>query len=339
MQRTFKNLNFIKKRERRVSILSYESRFIERICLVNFPRLSSAPCSGLIWTVTQGRSLDGDKGGRGREWDCSDGSRERNLPCLLTPTLFFSLSLCSVCGISRCSSETRASREWRQPFLAVSLLWEDFLLSGSLHLWEDSRNTTSPSRPFSSLLPSVLALLTVEASWLKLLSTLKIPWCWSPLYFILCWISELLQMWLNWNSRLLSCGLEVPLWCFPLFFFSCGPESILFLFFSSHATMFARIFIPKKHRQRFDDVVSQNMINRLCRSKSISEPQGKIRRSRSEDHSDRNRSSKRASSVPRDGEQGGRSETDKGARKSVSGISVHPPIGPHQRLAHIWHYF
>uniref|UniRef100_A0A3P8Q5I0 Glutamate receptor, ionotropic, delta 2 (Grid2) interacting protein, a n=1 Tax=Astatotilapia calliptera TaxID=8154 RepID=A0A3P8Q5I0_ASTCA len=67
------------------------------------------------------------------------------------------------------------------------------------------------------------------------------------------------------------------------------------------------IFIPKKHRQRFDDTVSQNVINRLCRSKSISEPHGRIRRSRSEDHSDRHRGSKRASSVPRDGgEPGGR---------------------------------
>uniref|UniRef100_A0A8C6M643 Glutamate receptor, ionotropic, delta 2 (Grid2) interacting protein, b n=1 Tax=Nothobranchius furzeri TaxID=105023 RepID=A0A8C6M643_NOTFU len=73
--------------------------------------------------------------------------------------------------------------------------------------------------------------------------------------------------------------------------------------------MFARIFIPKKHRQRFDDAVSQNMINRLCRSKSISEPQGRIRRSRSEDHSDRRHGSKRASSVPRDGgEPGGRGD-------------------------------
>uniref|UniRef100_A0A7N6AIH4 Glutamate receptor, ionotropic, delta 2 (Grid2) interacting protein, a n=1 Tax=Anabas testudineus TaxID=64144 RepID=A0A7N6AIH4_ANATE len=73
--------------------------------------------------------------------------------------------------------------------------------------------------------------------------------------------------------------------------------------------MFARIFIPKKHRQRFDEAVSQNVINRLCRSKSISEPQGRIRRSRSEDHSERHHGSKRASSVPRDGgEPGGRGE-------------------------------
>uniref|UniRef100_A0A3P9BK25 Glutamate receptor, ionotropic, delta 2 (Grid2) interacting protein, b n=1 Tax=Maylandia zebra TaxID=106582 RepID=A0A3P9BK25_9CICH len=93
------------------------------------------------------------------------------------------------------------------------------------------------------------------------------------------------------------------------------------------------IFIPKKHRQRFDDTVSQNVINRLCRSKSISEPHGRIRRSRSEDHSDRHRGSKRASSVPRDGgEPGGRgdAERDRGLRKSVSGIPVHPPIGPNQ---------
>uniref|UniRef100_A0A3B4H2U5 Grid2 interacting protein n=1 Tax=Pundamilia nyererei TaxID=303518 RepID=A0A3B4H2U5_9CICH len=80
------------------------------------------------------------------------------------------------------------------------------------------------------------------------------------------------------------------------------------------------IFIPKKHRQRFDDTVSQNVINRLCRSKSISEPHGRIRRSRSEDHSDRHRGSKRASSVPRDGgEPGGRGEAerDRGLRKIV----------------------
>uniref|UniRef100_G3P3B6 Glutamate receptor, ionotropic, delta 2 (Grid2) interacting protein, b n=1 Tax=Gasterosteus aculeatus aculeatus TaxID=481459 RepID=G3P3B6_GASAC len=62
----------------------------------------------------------------------------------------------------------------------------------------------------------------------------------------------------------------------------------------------------KKHRQRFDEAVSQNVINRLCRSKSISEPHARIRRSRSEDHSDRRHGSKRASSVPRDGEPGGR---------------------------------
>ncbi|CAN9508589.1 unnamed protein product [Ophioblennius macclurei] len=104
--------------------------------------------------------------------------------------------------------------------------------------------------------------------------------------------------------------------------------------------MFARIFIPKKHRQRFDEAVNQNVINRLCRSKSISEPQGRIRRSRSEDHSDRHRGSKRASSVPRDGgepgERGGDRERDRGLRKSVSGIPAHPPIGPNQRIVRVY---
>ncbi|XP_013874727.1 delphilin isoform X2 [Austrofundulus limnaeus] len=107
--------------------------------------------------------------------------------------------------------------------------------------------------------------------------------------------------------------------------------------------MFARIFIPKKHRQRFDESVSQNVINRLCRSKSISEPQGRIRRSRSEDHSDRRHGSKRASSVPRDGgepggEPGGRGEAekDRGVRKSVSGIPTHPPLGPNQRIVRVY---
>ncbi|MED6269171.1 Delphilin [Characodon lateralis] len=97
--------------------------------------------------------------------------------------------------------------------------------------------------------------------------------------------------------------------------------------------MFARIFIPKKHRQRFDEAVSQNMINRLCRSKSISEPQGRIRRSRSEDHSDRRRGSKRASSVPRDG---GEPEREKGLRKSGSGVPTHPPLGPSQRMIRVY---
>ncbi|XP_029312099.1 LOW QUALITY PROTEIN: delphilin-like [Cottoperca gobio] len=99
-----------------------------------------------------------------------------------------------------------------------------------------------------------------------------------------------------------------------------------------------RIFIPKKHRQRFDEAVSQNVINRLCRSKSISEPHGRIRRSRSEDHSDRHHGSKRASSVPRDGEPGGRGEAERerGLRKSNSGIPPHPPIGPNQRIVRVY---
>ncbi|KAK6301720.1 hypothetical protein J4Q44_G00277730 [Coregonus suidteri] len=91
--------------------------------------------------------------------------------------------------------------------------------------------------------------------------------------------------------------------------------------------MFTRIFIPKKHRQRFDEAVSQSLIQRICRSKSISVPgqQGRLRRSRSEDHPDRHHGSKRASSVPRDpGEDGGGKERgERGYRKSMSGIPVH----------------
>uniref|UniRef100_A0A3B4TQR7 Glutamate receptor, ionotropic, delta 2 (Grid2) interacting protein, b n=1 Tax=Seriola dumerili TaxID=41447 RepID=A0A3B4TQR7_SERDU len=97
--------------------------------------------------------------------------------------------------------------------------------------------------------------------------------------------------------------------------------------------MFARIFIPKKHRQRFDEAVSQNVINRLCRSKSISEPHGRVRRSRSEDHSERRHGSKRASSVPRDGgEPGGRGEgeRDRGVRKGKKNFGFtlrgHAPV-------------
>uniref|UniRef100_A0A8C8C1D5 Delphilin n=1 Tax=Oncorhynchus tshawytscha TaxID=74940 RepID=A0A8C8C1D5_ONCTS len=82
-----------------------------------------------------------------------------------------------------------------------------------------------------------------------------------------------------------------------------------------------RIFIPKKHRQRFDEAVSQSLIQRICRSKSISEPgpQGRLRRSRSEDHPDRHYGSKRASSVPRDpGEdRGGKERGERGYRKTV----------------------
>uniref|UniRef100_A0A3Q2PTX7 Glutamate receptor, ionotropic, delta 2 (Grid2) interacting protein, b n=1 Tax=Fundulus heteroclitus TaxID=8078 RepID=A0A3Q2PTX7_FUNHE len=97
--------------------------------------------------------------------------------------------------------------------------------------------------------------------------------------------------------------------------------------------MFARIFVPKKHRQRFDEAVSHNVINRLCRSKSISEPQGRIRRSRSEDHSDRRHGSKRASSVPRDG---GEAERERGLKKSGSGVPTPPPLGPNQRLIRVY---
>ncbi|KAL4659123.1 delphilin-like isoform X1 [Arapaima gigas] len=67
-----------------------------------------------------------------------------------------------------------------------------------------------------------------------------------------------------------------------------------------------RIFIPKKHRQRFDEVVSQGLIQRICRGRSLLGPsQNRLRRSRSEDHPERLLVSTRASSVPRSaGEEG-----------------------------------
>uniref|UniRef100_A0A8C3AIC4 Grid2 interacting protein n=1 Tax=Cyclopterus lumpus TaxID=8103 RepID=A0A8C3AIC4_CYCLU len=59
------------------------------------------------------------------------------------------------------------------------------------------------------------------------------------------------------------------------------------------------IFIPKKHRERFDEVVSQSLMSRL-KGRSFSDPsRNQLRRSRSEDHPERLLVSTRASSVPR----------------------------------------
>uniref|UniRef100_A0A8C9Z4U0 Grid2 interacting protein n=1 Tax=Sander lucioperca TaxID=283035 RepID=A0A8C9Z4U0_SANLU len=69
--------------------------------------------------------------------------------------------------------------------------------------------------------------------------------------------------------------------------------------FVSDFTMFVRIFIPKKHRERFDEVVSQSLMSRL-KGRSFSDPsRNHLRRSRSEDHPERLLVSTRASSVPR----------------------------------------
>uniref|UniRef100_A0A3Q3GNZ5 Glutamate receptor, ionotropic, delta 2 (Grid2) interacting protein, a n=1 Tax=Labrus bergylta TaxID=56723 RepID=A0A3Q3GNZ5_9LABR len=70
--------------------------------------------------------------------------------------------------------------------------------------------------------------------------------------------------------------------------------------------MFARIFIPKKHRERFDEVVSQSLMSRI-KGRSFSDPsRSHLRRSRSEDHPERLLVSTRASSVPRThAEEGG----------------------------------
>ncbi|XP_026861897.2 delphilin isoform X3 [Electrophorus electricus] len=94
-----------------------------------------------------------------------------------------------------------------------------------------------------------------------------------------------------------------------------------------------RIFIPKKHRQRFDEAVAQSLLHRMCRSKSLSEPgQSRLRRSRSQDRHERPVPCKRASSAPRDsGEEAARTQ-----KKSSSGIPSVPLAGPNQRTIRVY---
>uniref|UniRef100_A0A8B9P334 Grid2 interacting protein n=1 Tax=Apteryx owenii TaxID=8824 RepID=A0A8B9P334_APTOW len=80
------------------------------------------------------------------------------------------------------------------------------------------------------------------------------------------------------------------------------------------------IFIPKKHRQRFDEVVSQSLISKLCRSKS-EQHSNRLRRSRSEDHQERLLVSTRASSVPRSQEEPSNSRRQ-GLVRVAGGCSV-----------------
>ncbi|NXH32270.1 GRD2I protein, partial [Myiagra hebetior] len=90
-----------------------------------------------------------------------------------------------------------------------------------------------------------------------------------------------------------------------------------------------RIFIPKKHRQRFDEVVSQSLISKLCRSKS--EHSNRLRRSRSEDHQERLLVSTRASSVPRSHE-----ELSKSLRKTTSLITSNVASGAARRTVRVY---
>ncbi|XP_051995096.1 delphilin isoform X1 [Xyrauchen texanus] len=85
-----------------------------------------------------------------------------------------------------------------------------------------------------------------------------------------------------------------------------------------------RIFIPKKHRQRFDEMVSQSLMSRL-RGRSFSEHRNnRLRRSRSEDHPDRLLSvSTRASSVPRTSNEEVGMPPARGLRKTTSLIAGH----------------
>ncbi|KAI1233611.1 Delphilin, partial [Lamprotornis superbus] len=89
------------------------------------------------------------------------------------------------------------------------------------------------------------------------------------------------------------------------------------------------IFIPKKHRQRFDEVVSQSLISKLCRSKS--EHSNRLRRSRSEDHQERLLVSTRASSVPRSHE-----ELSKSLRKTTSLITSNVASGAARRTVRVY---
>ncbi|XP_015284508.1 PREDICTED: delphilin [Gekko japonicus] len=91
-----------------------------------------------------------------------------------------------------------------------------------------------------------------------------------------------------------------------------------------------RIFIPRKHRQRFDEVVSQSLISKLCRSKS-EQHVNRLRRSRSEDHHERLLVSTRASSVPRCQE-----ENCKGLRKTTSLIASNVGTGAARRTVRVY---
>ncbi|XP_072771935.1 delphilin isoform X4 [Nerophis lumbriciformis] len=89
--------------------------------------------------------------------------------------------------------------------------------------------------------------------------------------------------------------------------------------------MFSRIFIPKKHRERFDEVVSQSLMSRI-KGRSFSDPsRSRLRRSRSrsEDHPEHLLVSTRASSVPRTHAEEGAIPPARGMRKTTSLIAGH----------------
>ncbi|XP_071060148.1 delphilin isoform X3 [Pseudochaenichthys georgianus] len=84
-----------------------------------------------------------------------------------------------------------------------------------------------------------------------------------------------------------------------------------------------RIFIPKKHRERFDEVVNQSLMSRI-KGRSFSDPSRQhLRRSRSEDNAERLLVSTRASSVPRTHAEEGLVPPARGMRKTTSLIAGH----------------
>ncbi|KAI1896014.1 hypothetical protein AGOR_G00090440 [Albula goreensis] len=99
-----------------------------------------------------------------------------------------------------------------------------------------------------------------------------------------------------------------------------------------------RIFIPKKHRQRFDEVVSQSLVTRVCRGKGLPESsQSRLRRSRSEDHPERLLVSTRASSVPRAGGGGDDGEPPtRSLRKTTSLTAGHSAAVTNRRTLRVY---
>ncbi|XP_068100398.1 delphilin isoform X2 [Hyperolius riggenbachi] len=89
-----------------------------------------------------------------------------------------------------------------------------------------------------------------------------------------------------------------------------------------------RIFIPKKHRQRFDHVVSQSLISKICRTRT--ERSNRLRRSRSEDHHERLLVSTRAANMPQCQDELGR-----GLKKSSSLIASSVGTGKPQRTVRV----
>ncbi|TRY84694.1 hypothetical protein DNTS_003917 [Danionella cerebrum] len=101
--------------------------------------------------------------------------------------------------------------------------------------------------------------------------------------------------------------------------------------------MFVRIFIPKKHRHRFDEMVSQSLMSRL-RGRSFSEHRNnRLRRSRSEDHPERLLSvSTRASSVPRTANEDMAMPPARGLRKTTSLIAGHSSSFSSRRTVRVY---
>ncbi|XP_053131642.1 delphilin isoform X2 [Hemicordylus capensis] len=140
--------------------------------------------------------------------------------------------------------------------------------------------------------------------------------CHFALLLRVCKLSIATELFISWNGQVanfLAC-LQSACWITQ----STGKRGLLW------------IFIPRKHRQRFDEVVSQSLISKLCRAKR-EQPANRLRRSRSEDHHERLLVSTRASSVPRSHE-----ENCKGLRKSTSLVASNVGSGAAHRTVRVY---